>query len=1458
MRVLVALVLGGYLLVLLFLNIPTSSRHVASGIADLLSDQLKTKVVVDNAEIGLFNSLTLRDVCLFDQGGDTLLRSGLVSAKIEFLPLLKKQVSLRSVALLDADIVLRRDSAGAPTNFQFVIDAFKPKENAERRAIDLRINSIILRRCNVSFDAAYLPKHERLDLAHLRVSDLNANVSLKRLTPDSVNIRVRSLSLKERSGLDIRNLAFRFEANKSHCVVSRFALNLPASHIEKKRIEAHYDKSDIIGTMRLGTSLEDAVIATEDVVCLVPQLRGLNQSFALSAHVNLTPGMLSLKKIAIVEEDGNLRLRANVFMGRGKIGVQDVAAAVDELRIKQALLVKTAEAFAGKPLPPMLGRVGDVEFDGRMMWRKDSLLKNELHGKLLTGIGQLGASLQWRNKMMEARLNSSGLQLHKLDERLLLPKNFAFHAHGRADWSNRALPRASVDVEIDGMELKGYAYSGISAKGNLKGGRFDFDFDSRDKNFNLTAKGEGRMSGKRLAGGNIDANVRRVVPQVLGFTDFYGDAAFSGAIAVEAQGKKLEDLQAKAALRDFAMKSSWCDYGIEKFDFSVNPVENGSRMRIDSDFLNARFEGRLSLEALKTTAWVFAGKNLKGLGGGDMPERADDVWRFKVDLEKSDFLQNVCRLPLDFKDGLHAEGNFRADGQRMSVAVHTDGMTYNHFGIDALRAYINSENWETTALFQARKRLGKSDVHFVLEADNAEGALQTSFSLNDGDAKKYYGKLSATTAFSRNAESGALEGNVRFAPTTFVASDTTWHVASGIIAFDENVVDIDNFSVRNARQSLVVDGNLSRSLSDSIHATLNNINVGYVLSFANLRPVEFAGTASGTATLRRQDDTFGFDARLGVPDFHFNKAFIGSADIKGWWDAEKKSIDLDANIVEEGVGATLVKGYVSPPNKELELNILSNQTNIALLRRYTAGIFDGIEGRTTGWLRLFGKFKELDFEGEEVADLKAKIVHTGVEYSAKGAHVSIKPGQFAFRDVVLKDGRRGTGIVNGALNHEHLKNLTYKIDINCDNMLCYDMPKEVGSSFYSTTYGSGSAEIKGAPGNLGVNITIRPERGTTFTYSIDTPAAVADNKLLTYGKVKSIRDEVEEEEVKPVVEASPMNVDLKFTVHANPNANIRIIMDEKAGDDINASGSGTIEAHYNNKSAFLMYGPFKVERGRYKLSVQELIRKDFDIKPGGTVIFNGNPLDAELDLSAAYTVPAVSLSDLNIGSSFRQNKVRVDCLLKFNGKVSAPQIEFDLDLPTVSEDEKQMVRRLISSEDDMSMQILYLLGIGRFYTYNYNAMVSANRTSQSQSATAVNSFLSNTLSSQLNDIISSAMGPSNWSFGTNLSTGVEGWNDVEVAGLLSGRLLNNRLLINGNFGYRDRTDYNTNFVGDFDIRYLLTPTGNISLKAYSETNDRYFTKSTLTTQGVGILLSRDFSNLRDLFRVNKRKKEKEK
>ena len=206
--------------------------------------------------------------------------------------------------------------------------------------------------------------------------------------------------------------------------------------------------------------------------------------------------------------------------------------------------------------------------------------------------------------------------------------------------------------------------------------------------------------------------------------------------------------------------------------------------------------------------------------------------------------------------------------------------------------------------------------------------------------------------------------------------------------------------------------------------------------------------------------------------------------------------------------------------------------------------------------------------------------------------------------------------------------------------------------------------------------------------------------------------------------------------------------------------------------------------------------------------------------------------------------------MDITGTPESPKVDFGLDFPTMSADTKQMVYSLINGEEEMRQQVLYLLAVGRFYSRGINNAESQTN----QTSLAMQSILSGQLSQQINNIIGSFVKTTNWSFGANISTGDEGFNNAQYEGLLSGHLLNNRLLFNGQFGYRDKANATTSFIGDFDLRYLILPNGNFSVHVYNQTNDRYFTRNSLNTQGVGFILKKDFGSFRELFGLERKKK----
>lgn len=228
------------------------------------------------------------------------------------------------------------------------------------------------------------------------------------------------------------------------------------------------------------------------------------------------------------------------------------------------------------------------------------------------------------------------------------------------------------------------------------------------------------------------------------------------------------------------------------------------------------------------------------------------------------------------------------------------------------------------------------------------------------------------------------------------------------------------------------------------------------------------------------------------------------------------------------------------------------------------------------------------------------------------------------------------------------------------------------------------------------------------------------------------------------------NIRMNFLVHITPATTIQLLMDQRTGDYIKLKGSGDLRATYFNKGGLQIFGNYNVEDGEYKMTIQKVLSKNFTFLPGGSISFGGEPFQALVNLKAQYIVPSVPLSDLNIGNSFKNNSVRVNCLMNITGTAEHPMVDFDMNLPQASADIQQMITSIIDSEQERNQQVVYLLSIGRFYSDNTNA--SSDPASMSQGSLAMQSFLSGTVSQQINNIISDmVLKNSDWNFGANIS-----------------------------------------------------------------------------------------------------------
>lgn len=1417
-----------------------------------LSDYLDTRVTIQGMDIGVLNRLVIRDLSVLDQKGKPLLQSGLATGKIELIPLiLDGKVRISNIQLFNFHAGLYKETEQGKTNFQFIIDKFKSKKKEKETKLDLRFNSILIRGGNVDYDLWYkAPSPGKFNPAHLNIKDISANISVKSLTNDSLNVYVRELSFREGSGFTLKQLSGKFTADRKKCLIRRLKIKLPGSNVRINEAQATYDfskKQKFLESLRFKGEIQESFVTPSDIKSFVPALKRFDDPIYLHIAFNGSTGHLRFPLFILHTENKDVHINLSAKLNlKPTIGVT--------ANIRHALVTTTGVRFLWNELspksdnlPPVLTRLGNIDYQGTFGFRKGAVFSD---GHIKTGLGDVTTRFTMsRDKAFSAYVQTRGFLLGSL-----LANDKLGHISTRIQTSGKLSGKKLTDLTVNGhisdADFNNYRYGNILLNGNYHHGAFSGICHLQDTNGDLLVNGRFDTS-RRTPDFNLTAQLKNFDPHAMHLTPKYKNTKIHARLLANFRGNSLNNMSGIISMNDFKLVSPDKEFSIDNITIDARNEGIDRILELKSDFMTATVKGEFKYGTLPASVAGILARNLPSLVKLKKSKEApDNNFEFHLTMNDATPLKELFNVPLQLNEPVTFNGYFNDHLRKMHVEGYMPSFTYGNGKYESGR--IVCENPEGTfhvSANVAKYFKGNSLVSFSAEASAHHDRLDTSVSWGNDKAVTYSGELNSTINFIRQSDKRLLT-RLEMKPSEIIIEDSIWNLHPATVEIKGKHINVKDFLFEHDNQHIAAEGTLSQNPSDSLTVDLKDIDLSYIFDIVNFHTVEFAGKATGKAYVKnvfsKLPDAY---TNLHVADFKFNNAYMGEMDLFSKWDRDLQGIYMDAHIKEGDISTTLVNGYVSPPRKYLDINVTANNSNAAFIQTYCDGIFSNVEGRVRGKVRVFGQLRKVNMEGQALADMKMKVDVLNTVYHMQNQRIELRPNIVEFANDTIRDIHNNTGIVNGALHHNYLHDMTYDFDITAQRLLCYDQKEADELPFYGTIYGSGNTNIRGKAGQVNINLHFTPEDNTEFAYIAGKTNTITENQFITFNDKTPRREQpwlVEDStDTDSTRSKAGPDIHMNFVMNVNPKATVKVIIDPQSGDCITATGSGTLEASYYNHGKFQMYGTYTIDKGNYKFTLQQVIHKEFTVAKGGVVHFTGDPFNAEMNLQCIYTVTSASLNDLIPGMSFKQNNVKVNCLMNLSGPITKPDIKFNIDLPTVSEEENELVHSAISTDEQMNMQILYLLGVGRFYTYDY-----VNSTTN-QSQTAVNSLISSTLSGQLNQFLSRSLNLRNWNIGANLATGDRGWSDMDFEGILSGSLLNNRLLINGNFGYKENSltnlNNNTNFVGDFDVQWLLNRSGIVSLKAYNKTNDRYFSKSTLYTQGIGILIQREFDTWKQLF-----------
>lgn len=1447
-----------YVTLTIAVNIPAVQKYFGRQAAAALSEKFGTKVCVGRVDVGLFNRIIIDDVTMLDQQRHPMLRAGRISAKLDLLRLPHNEICITSAQLFGADIHINRATASAKPNYQFIVDSLASKDTTSHSNLNFQIHSLIIRHGAFCYDQLDMPSIHTLDLHHLHIQNISTHILLSDLTKEAGSINIKKLSLTEQCGLNIKELTAKASLSNHKITLDHLFLRTPTSKVSLKEIVADFRRNnDMIdwNTISYTGIVKPSMISTYDISCLTDKIKRSPNNIQLSTRVSGTRHHISIENI-LFDVFPNAARKSSILHFGG-----DIHTTLDDRQPAWSIIChslyinKEGKNIFNINLPAVADRLDHLAFTGSGRGKGSKQI--QVSGALLSDAGNAKVNFKMDHQTLAGYIETQRFNLQQITDN----NDLGDLAASIKVVGNLRQKMFQVDGRIGRIDFKGYSYQHIDINGALKNETLSGHCSINDPNIVATIESKGGISLSRHHY-VLNAEISRFRPSAINLLKGkLGDTNYAANILANISGSNLNNLDGLLKISSFKAQRSDETYELQSLQVKAGKSNNDHFVTMLSDFGHIEVTGQFDYATLLQSiqnVFVHQLPSIQTLTSFRYRPTHSNNFALTATILRDDWLRFFTGVDLNLLQPLSLTCSLDSKTETIDCHVVAPDLAYNGGHYQNVNVIATSPNNQ----LKCRGSLTKTDdrglgTDYQLQATAVGNTLRTSLSM-DNHAKKQRlrGLLNANMAFLTN-EKKQVVATFDVKKSHLLVGDSVYTIHADQLTYSKKHLIIDNLNIASNSQSIRINGQASPNREDSIIVDLNNVNVEYILDLVNFHSVDFSGNVNGKAYLSSLFDTPKAKGNIMVSNFQFEEGKMGTLNANVKWNNEKKQIDIDALALDTMHTArgiqdrrTVINGFVSPKRNDISLTFNAINTRGEFLKGFCSNFMSDIDLSVNGKLSLWGDLKKLNLTGAAKVSGATTITPINTRYYLSDDSIRFLVNEIQFAGDTIHDRLGNRGLLTGSLYHNHLSHLSYDLHVKADNLLGYELGPDNGNTVYGTIAGTGTVDINGKPGEVDIKVDATPSRGSVMCYDITSPEAIGTQEFIQWVSRDSLQAILPhalppDNDTEPV--DVPTDIHINFLIHATPDATLKIIMDKTSGDYIDFNGTGTIRASYYNKGGVNLYGNYVVDRGIYKLTIQNIIKRDFTFKQGGTITFGGDPGRANLNLEAQYMLNSVNLADLQLGRRFSGNNIRVNCLMKVTGTPTDPKVDFDMDMPTVSADVKQMIYSIINSEDEMKQQVLYLLAVGRFYNKTENNAQDMEA-KESQTTLAMQSILSGQLSQQINNVLGSIVKNKNWNFGANISTGTEGWNNAEYEGILSGSLLNNRLLFNGQFGYRDNAaTANQSFIGDFDIRYLIVPNGNLSVRIYNQTNDRYFTRNSLNTQGVGFVIKHDFDNWKELW-----------
>ncbi len=1424
------------------LNSRTIQQDAACHAVRIAQNALGTDVTAGRVQLVYPFGVRVENLTIYDTKHDTLAHAASVSLRFKPSQLLRNHLSVTSIRVNSPVLKLNRDSVGADPNYAFL---YALRTSQSNRKMSFRANSILVRNASIRYDLRTAPQTDSIFNAnHLNLTGLTANLSLKAFSTDSITFIVRKLGFDEKSGFRLSKTKGTVTVGREWTDLSGFTLSTPNGEIQAIQLLANIGLDTIphgIPAMRANIK---AKLAGADLKAFVPGLSDMTAPLDLALQMSSTGREITISNLSL--KDNNSILEIGAY---GSVTIDST------LRITECNNIQAQGTFSrnlpewlecqlagfGEFLPEQLRSLGNGSFHAVA---NGTACNPEASVTIEADAGRLQCNISGNNSKYHGEIIASDVRLASVTGKPDLG-NISMKAQTDMEYADQSF-QGTFRSMVHDVTYKGYTYRGVNISGAYNQHQLQADLDFSDRNGSLAINSSVDISGDHsyeltVRADSLNLSAYKLVPR--------DSMSLSAVLTASLNGQDIDALAGRIRVDSLGYADSDGNWQMDNMTVNIGGLSDSARIiTAIADFMNISVVGNYRLSQLPASVVAschdispVVGKMLSDILG-TTEQDISNIYSFEADISNTDFMGTVFHYPVSLGQSAHMLLSVNDTAHTCTGNISVPQITIKGQGISNINLALDSKEGAcNTSLDGIINNTSQGDLNLTLSWLAFTDIIRGSYSWNNSNGNLKGNVNTISQFFDYNARKG-LKSMTMIDSTQFTMRGTMWNLGLTDIRTDNHKISISGFKLSNADQYVYADGTVSSDSTDILSLAMKGIDLNRILNtFQKNDVMALKGIASGRLSIAGLTGNPAFYGSVEVDSLHFMNSYHGNLIADCYWNSQTRQVELAGIANDPGVSRTGISGYYTPGNRYLDVYFDAFHTDLYFVNTWTKGIFKEMGGRATGPIHLFGALPQLDLEGDAIIE-DAFFTQDNINTTFLIQHdtLQFEPGLMLFRDVEFYDQQGHDGLLTCIINHNHFKEWRVDMNANVADMQVYSQPRSDKSPIFASVYAEGSMNLRFNQKNgLSITVDARTAPGTRIGYT-PTAGTVNEYGFLTIVDRNTLTiDGQSVANMLPTETNSKNKLNLDFDIQCSEDALIELSTASLAGF---FRGNGDISLSYDSKEGPILNGIYNLSYGKCSLSLEDVIRKNFTLMEGSYVRFNGSPSDTELNLQTYHNVNSASIYDLDPTTS-TTNNVRVRCLMGITGRVTEPQIAFNIDMPTGTTEEKDILASATATEEQRNIQFMYLLAIGRFYAFDN----SNNSIAQANTPTAMESLVNSTVSGQINNLLSQVLNSENLTLSSNVSASSYLSNDAtnlsnkELEGILEAHLFNNRLLVNGNFGYRENTINNTsNIIGDFEVKYLLLPKHGISIRGYNKTNDKYFTKATLTTQGVGLVFEKDF------------------